>query len=165
MTFTIVSRGLPKAHQDFSHMEESPSNTTLEASFKPNLFPSFSATTSSASSGKSRKDIKKRLRSKQQRGLSDNSTSPRALAMKHIAMSTTPRIQNPYEEEFIEEIILPREMVIYPKSLVGSNIKGMNYYYWYGGYGACWGFITKDKENNVCQCSKHGTLIGDTFNV
>ena len=114
-----------EAHQDFSHMEESPSNTTLEASFKPNLFPSFSATTSSASSGKSRKDIKKRLRSKQQRGLSDNSTSPRALAMKHIAMSTTPRIQNPYEEEFIEEIILPREMVIYPKSLVGSNIKEM----------------------------------------
>ena len=36
--------------------------------------------------------------------------------------------------------------------------------YWYGGYGACWGYITKDKENNVCQCSKHGTLIGDTVN-
>ena len=34
--------------------------------------------------------------------------------------------------------------------------------YWYGGYGVRWGFITKDKENNVCQCSKHGTLIGDT---
>ena len=37
--------------------------------------------------------------------------------------------------------------------------------YWYGGYGVRWGFITKDKENNVCQCSKHGTLIGDTFNA
>ena len=36
--------------------------------------------------------------------------------------------------------------------------------YWYGSYGVRWGFITKDKKNYVCQCSKHGTLIGDTVN-
>ena len=37
--------------------------------------------------------------------------------------------------------------------------------YWYGGYGVRWGFITNDKiENYVCQCSKHGTQIGDTVN-
>lgn len=109
-----------EAHQDFSHMEESLPNTTAEASFKRNLFPSFSASSSSATPGKSKKEIKKRLRGKQ-RGLSDNGSSPRALALKHIAMSTTPRIQNPYEEEFIEEIILPKEMVRFPKSAANSS--------------------------------------------
>ena len=36
--------------------------------------------------------------------------------------------------------------------------------YWYGGNGVRWEFITKDKKNYVCQCSKHGTQIGDTVN-
>jgi len=94
-----------EAHHDFNHVEESYSSpSTADAtSIKPNLFPPFSSTE------RSRKDIKKKLKSKQ-RGLSDNGSSPRALALQHIAMSTTPRVNNPYEEEFIEELLLPKEI-------------------------------------------------------
>ena len=121
-----------EAHQDFSHVDENAPINSMEAtavpshSFKANLFPSFTAP-----SGKSRRsDIKKRLKSKHHhRGLSSDSagSSPRALAMKHIAMSTTPRVQNPYEEEFIEEIILPREMRFSSTNgaaFVGATTKG-----------------------------------------
>uniref|UniRef100_A0A7M5XFI6 Fibronectin type-III domain-containing protein n=2 Tax=Clytia hemisphaerica TaxID=252671 RepID=A0A7M5XFI6_9CNID len=92
-----------EAHQDFKHTEDLlPSQGAESTTYKPNLFPAFTP------SGRSKKDIKKKLKSRH-RGASDKGSSPRELAMRHIAMATTPRVQNPYEEEFIEEIFLPKE--------------------------------------------------------
>jgi len=92
-----------EAHQDFKHTEDLlPSQGAESTTYKPNLFPAFTP------SGRSKKDIKRKLKSRQ-RGASDKGSSPRELAMRHIAMATTPRVQNPYEEEFIEEIFLPKE--------------------------------------------------------
>lgn len=98
-----------ESHHDFNHLDERMTSVvgasidTPLSTYRNNFFPQFDAST------KSKKDIKKRMRLRQ-RGASSTATekSPRILALQHHAKSTTPRFDNPYEEEFIQEIFTPR---------------------------------------------------------
>lgn len=101
-----------ESHQDFNHVDERMTSVVAAAAsihdapmsvYRNNFFPGFD------SSSKSRKEIKKRMRPKH-RGTKSSAgeKSPRVLAMQHHAKSTTPRFDNPYEEEFIQELLTPR---------------------------------------------------------
>ena len=92
-----------ESRHDFTYVDDRivsvmTGNKPIKA-FHQNFFPSFES-----SEEKTKKDIRKRVRTRHRGASSSSALSPRLLALQHHAHSTTPQIDNPYEEEVIREI-------------------------------------------------------------
>ena len=89
-----------ESHQDFNHVEYKDEGLSMDTSPRiqdqQKIFPPFS------SSSKSKRDFKKRLRASNSSAFSSARVTPGHVRTK----SASPRYDNPYEEEFIEELLV-----------------------------------------------------------
>lgn len=89
-----------ESHQDFNHVEYKDEGLSMDISPRiqdqQKILPPFS------SSSKSKRDFKKRLRA----GNASASSSARVTSGHVHTKSASPRYDNPYEEEFIEELLV-----------------------------------------------------------
>ena len=95
-----------ESHQDFSHVEyrdvDLPGDATeTPRSLRSNLFPEVN-------SAKTKKSFKRKLRHLPHNP-STSSYSPRVFSTHPHSKSVSPSCDNPFEEEFIQEILTPKQ--------------------------------------------------------